>query len=69
MRPSNASVTIDGDKFNALTAQVDFTTHHDHIGTPMMGSLACSVIVHVDMHDDAQKDALCPSKSSADISR
>ena len=52
MRPSNATVTVDGNKFNALTAAVEFGNHQDHIGMPMMGSLACSMVVTIDMHDD-----------------
>lgn len=50
--PSNATITIDGDKFNALTAHVEIATHHDDRGMPMMGSLKCGISAIVDMHDN-----------------
>jgi len=52
MQPSNSTVTIDGDKFNALAAHVEISTHHDDRGMPLMGSLKCGISFLVDMHDN-----------------
>ncbi len=52
MQPRNVSVTTDGDRFNTLTAQVEFTTHHDGVGMPLMGTIDCTIVVHIGMHDD-----------------
>lgn len=49
--PSVTTVTIDGEKFNAFTANVALATSVDAAGMPGMGSLNCSVQVSVDMHD------------------
>ncbi|RZU29689.1 hypothetical protein [Edaphobacter modestus] len=49
--PSNATVTIDGNKFNAVSAHVGIDTHHDHNGLPRMGVLRCSISCVVDIHD------------------
>ncbi len=48
--PSISSVTIDGDRFNALAVHFGVSSHHG-IGMPMMGSLVYSIEVTVDMHD------------------
>lgn len=50
-QPSNATVTIDGDKYQALTVHVEFATHHDDKGLPMMGSLRTGFSTVIDMHD------------------
>ncbi|NYF79113.1 hypothetical protein [Granulicella arctica] len=50
-QPSNATITIDGDKFDALTAHVEIATHHDDQGMPMMSSLKCGISAIIDMHD------------------
>jgi hypothetical protein len=51
-KPLLTTVTIDGDKFNAISAHVGISTAHDHSGMPMMGSLSCSIEVIVDIHDN-----------------
>ncbi|MGD0942056.1 MAG: hypothetical protein ABR905_20365 [Terracidiphilus sp.] len=49
-QPSNATVTVDGNKFNAHSAHVGLETVHDHTGMPMMGTpryiIECSVNAH-----------------------
>jgi hypothetical protein len=50
-QPSNATVTIDGQKFNAVSAHLGIDTNHDDFGLPLMGSLRCSISCVVDMHD------------------
>ena len=50
-KPSHATVTIDGKKFDALSTQVGFSTVHDDRGMPLMGSLMCSISATVDIHD------------------
>jgi hypothetical protein len=47
----DATVTIDGQKFNAVSAHVGIDTDHDHSGLPQMGSLRCSISCVVDIHD------------------
>jgi hypothetical protein len=49
--PSISSVTIDGEKFNALSTHFSISTSHGNIGMPQMGSLACAMEITVDMHD------------------
>src|SRR5438270_7665728 len=51
-QPSVTTVTIDGDKFDALTANVSFSTASDSSGMPMMGSFNSSIEVIVDLHDN-----------------
>lgn len=51
-RPSITTVTVDGEKFNAVTSNVSISTMSDTTGMPAMGSLSCSIQVNVDMHDD-----------------
>ncbi len=48
--PSNSTVTIDGNKFNALSVQFGMSTLHEH-GMPMMGTQHMDIEVIVDMHD------------------
>ncbi len=50
-QPSNATITIDGETFQALTAHVEFATHHDDRGMPLMGSMKCGISAVIDMHD------------------
>jgi hypothetical protein len=51
-QPSITTVTIDGDKFDALSANVSFSTGSDSSGMPMMGSFNSSIEVIVDLHDN-----------------
>lgn len=48
--PAVSSVTIDGDRFNALSVHFGVSAPHA-IGMPAMGALAYSIEVTVDMHD------------------
>jgi len=48
--PSVSSVTIDGDKFNALSTHFSVSTMHG-AGMPQMGSQVWGIEVVVDMHD------------------
>lgn len=51
-QPSNTTVTIDGSDFNAYSAHVGFSTLQDRFGMPKMGSLQCTIVFVVDMHDN-----------------
>jgi hypothetical protein len=51
-QPSITTVTIDGNKFNALSAGVSLATGSDQAGMPQMGSLNCAIDVVVDVHDN-----------------
>lgn len=51
-QPSNTTITIDGQKFNALSAHVAISTIHDDAGMPLMGSTRCAIECVVDMHDN-----------------
>jgi hypothetical protein len=51
-QPSVTTVTIDGDKFDALSASVSFSTASDKAGMPMMGSFSSSIEIVVDIHDN-----------------
>lgn len=50
--PSNTTVTIDGQKFNAMSASISLATASDGSGMPQMGSLSCGIDVVVDIHDN-----------------
>ena len=50
--PYRCTVTIDGTKFDAVTASVAFATEKDKAGMPKMGSLFTEVRVWADFHDD-----------------
>jgi hypothetical protein len=50
-QPANATVSIDGTKFNAMSAHVGIETDHDDTGIPQMGTLRCSISCTVDIHD------------------
>ena len=47
-----STVTIDGNKFDAVSTSVRFGTLKDRAGMPEMGSLTTKVRVWVDFHDD-----------------
>ncbi len=51
-QPSITTVTVDGEKFLALSAHVSFSTASDQSGLPVMGSLTAGIEVVVDLHDD-----------------
>jgi hypothetical protein len=51
-QPSVTTVTIDGEKFDALSASVSFSTATDKSGLPMMGSFTSSIEIIVDIHDN-----------------
>lgn len=50
--PHRTTVTIDGTKFDAVSTSVRFSTEKDKSGVPQMGSLATSVRVWADFHDE-----------------
>jgi hypothetical protein len=50
-QPLVTTVTIDGDKFHALSASVSFSTASDRVGMPMMGSFVPAIEISVDLHD------------------
>jgi len=50
--PYRCAVTIDGEKFDALSTEVTFQTMKDRAGMPEMGSLVPHVRVYADFHDD-----------------
>jgi len=47
-----STVTIDGNKFDAVSTSVRFGTLKDRVGMPEMGSLTTKIKVWVDFHDD-----------------
>ena len=51
LQPGQSTVTIDGNNFDALNAEVGLHTHHDGHGMPMMAAQAVSIHVTVDIHD------------------
>ncbi len=50
--PYRSTCTIDGNKFDCLSISVSFATDKDRAGMPQMGSLATTIRVYVDFHDD-----------------
>ena len=50
-QPTRTTITIDGNRFNAISTSFGISTHHDDTGMPTMGSLLCSIDVHVDIND------------------
>jgi hypothetical protein len=50
--PYRCTVTVDGDKFDAVSTSVVFSTLKDKAGMPEMGSLQTAIRVLVDFHDD-----------------
>ena len=57
-QPLVTTVTIDGNKFHALSASVSFSTTSDRVGMPMMGSFVPAIEISVDLHDNMQFDLL-----------
>lgn len=57
-QPSNATITIDGSKINAMSVSVGLSTRHNDVGMPQMGTLACHINVIVDMHNNVSYDQL-----------
>jgi len=51
LQPSNATVTVDGNKFNAFSAHVGIDTPHDLTGMPAMGGSRHTIDCCVNMHD------------------
>ncbi len=51
LQPSNATVTVDGNKFNAFSAHLGIDTAHDFTGMPAMGRSTYSITCSVNMHD------------------
>ena len=49
--PYRATVTYDGESFEALSVSISFDTLKDQAQMPVMGSLTTTVRVWVDMHD------------------
>jgi hypothetical protein len=50
--PLRSTVTVDGNKFDALASSVRFATLKDRAGMPEMGTLSTAIKVYVDFHDD-----------------
>ncbi len=50
--PYRSTCTIEGQQFDCLSTSVAFTTDKDRAGMPQMGSLATTIRVYVDFHDD-----------------
>ena len=51
LEPSNATVVIDGNKFNVFSAHVGVETAHDFDGMPAMGRPQYTFSCSVNMHD------------------
>lgn len=51
LQPSNATVTVDGNKFNAFSAHLGIDTAHDHTGMPAMGRSSYTIDCCVNLHD------------------
>jgi hypothetical protein len=49
--PYRATVTINSQKFQAVTTSVKFNTEKDRSGTAQMGSLSTKIRVWADLHD------------------
>lgn len=50
--PNRTTVTIDGQKFQAVTTSVKFNTAKDRSGVAQMGSLSTKIRIWADLHDD-----------------
>jgi hypothetical protein len=57
-QPLVTTVTIDGNKFHALSASVSFSTASDRAGMPMMGSFVPAIEISVDLHDNMRFELL-----------
>lgn len=51
LQPSNATVTVDGNKINAFSAHVGLETPHDYSGMPAMGRSTYVIDCTINMHD------------------
>ena len=51
--PLRSTITINGNKFDALASSVRFSTLKDRAGMPEMGTLATAIKVYADFHDDS----------------
>lgn len=50
--PLRSTVTVDGNKFDALASTVRFATLKDRAGMPEMGTLSTAIKIYIDFHDD-----------------
>ena len=50
--PLRSTITVDGNKFDALASTVRFGTLKDRAGMPEMGTLSTAIKIYVDFHDD-----------------
>ncbi len=50
-RPSNATISVDGNSFNALSTHFSVSSQHSFDGMPQMGTLMSTIDFTVDMHD------------------
>jgi hypothetical protein len=50
--PLRSTITINGNKFDALASSVRFATLKDRAGMPEMGTLSTAIKVYADFHDD-----------------
>jgi hypothetical protein len=50
--PLRSTVTVAGNKFDALASSVRFATLKDRSGMPEMGTLSTAIKIYVDFHDD-----------------
>ena len=50
--PYRSTCSINGQQFNCLSTSVAFSTGKDRSGMPQMGSLATTIRVYADFHDD-----------------
>jgi len=50
--PYRSTLTVDGEKFDAVSVSVSFNTLKDRAGMPEMGSLTTSIRAYIDFHDD-----------------
>ena len=51
LQPSNATVTVDGNKFDVFSAHVGLETLHDYSGMPALGRSTYTMDCCVNMHD------------------
>jgi hypothetical protein len=50
--PLRSTVTVDGNKFDALASTVRFATLKDRAGMPEMGTLSTAIKIYIDFHDE-----------------
>ena len=62
-RPSNASVTIDDNRFYAISAHVGMEVQHDGIGMPMMGTMRSSIAQSTSRHHQHALGDICQVRS------